>query len=76
MHQRETAKDFLRTRFAKRLDRIRGVEPGGNWVGIQAFGLTFNELLPGACRLQCGAPGSAAEGLRSRSPSAATNSTE
>lgn len=62
MHQRETAKDFLRTRFAARLDRIRGVEPGGNWVGIQAFGLTFNESLPDIWTLQCNAPvsGSAA----------------
>lgn len=60
MANRFNARGILAESFRNRLGRIRGEEPGGNWVGIEAFGLPFNEFLPGACRLQCGASGSAA----------------
>lgn len=55
MANRFNARGILAESFRNRLGRIRGEEPGGNWVGIEAFGLPFNEFLPGAP-----APGSAA----------------
>jgi hypothetical protein len=55
MANRFNARGILAESFRNRLGRIRGVEPGGNWVGIQAFGLTFNESLPDIWSLQCNA---------------------
>lgn len=60
MANRFNARGILAESFRNRLGRIRGEEPGGNWVGIEAFGLPFNPNMSGACRLQCGVPGSAA----------------
>lgn len=64
---RETLVELYRPRFA----RLRGEAPGGNWVGIEDFGLPLNETQSDACRLQPQHVG-AAWGV-SLSPPAATN---
>lgn len=64
------AREILAESYRNRLPRLRGVEPGGNWIDIRCFGLPFNEFLPARCLI---APGHAAEGVR-LSPSAANPS--
>lgn len=69
------AREILAESYRNRLPRLRGVEPGGNWIDIRCLHLPFNEELSDACRFlpeRCllRAPGHAAEGVR-LSPSAA-----
>jgi hypothetical protein len=53
MHANETAKEFLRNRWA-----LRRNQP---WTPIQCFGLSLNTDLSDACQLHLGSAG-AAEG--------------
>lgn len=45
------AKQILLESFRNRIPRIRGAEPGGNWIDIREFGLPLNEHMPDVCRL-------------------------
>jgi hypothetical protein len=56
------AKEVLLESYRHRFARLRGEAPGGNWVGIEDFGLPLNEELPDVCRLspQASATGNAA----------------
>lgn len=46
-----SARETLAESYRNRLPRLRGVEPGGNWVDIREFGLPLNEHMSDACRL-------------------------
>lgn len=45
------AREILAESYRNRLPRLRGAEPGGNWIDIRCFGLPFNEQMSEACRL-------------------------
>lgn len=53
------ARETLAESWRNRLPRLRGEAPGGNWVGIEVFGMPINESQSESCHFGSGSAGAA-----------------